>query len=137
MIAWKLIPTVCLLLALVAGFTVRPPREPVPRAEIQRLMLACAALYAVGGLALVAGRRTLAGVVFGAGLLVFVLAAWLARGTPPPQDGGEEGGRGDGGSPPLKPVPSGPDFDWAFYEDQFSEPLAPGSAPRQPTPGAA
>jgi hypothetical protein len=75
--------------------------------------------------------------VFGAGLLVFVLAAWLARGTPPPQDGGEEGGRGDGGSPPLKPVPSGPDFDWAFYEDQFSEPLAPGSAPRQPTPGAA
>jgi hypothetical protein len=128
---WKLIPTVVLLGALVAGFTVRPPREPVAPAELRRLMIASAALYAAGGVALLGHRRALAGIVFATGLLIFVLTAWLARATPPPQDG-DDGGQGGGGSPPLKPVPSGPDFDWTFYEDQFGgdrspeTPVAPG-----------
>jgi hypothetical protein len=129
--AWKLIPTVFMAGALVAGFTVRPPREPVPEGELKRLVAAVAALYVVGAIALFAHRTPLAGVVFGSGLLLCALALWLSRANRPPRDDGDGDGDGDGGPSPLEPsptgpefVPLGPEFDWAFYEDQLREPVA-------------
>jgi hypothetical protein len=129
--AWKLIPAVFMLGALVAGFFVRPPREPVSPGELKQLIAAVAALYIVGGVALAMHRTPLAAVVFGSGLVLCALALWLSRGqTPPPRDD-NDGGGGGGGQPPLDPLPIGPDalpvgpdFDWGFYEDQFREPVA-------------
>ncbi len=121
--AWKLIPAILMLGALVAGFLARPPREPVSSRELKQLVAAVAALYMVGGVALAMHRTPLAAIVFGAGLVLCALALWLSRGhTPPPKD--DNDGGGGGGEPPLEPLPLGPDFDWAYYEDQFREPVA-------------
>ena len=129
--AGKLIPSVVVLAALLAGTTARPPSAPVAPTELFRLVFAVAALYLVGGVAVLEHRDNLAAMVFGVGLALCGFALWLSRGSaPPPRD--DDGGlpvpegppRPPEFNPSLPPVePSPPSFDWAFYEDQLREPV--------------
>jgi len=57
-----------------------PPRQSVPRTELRRLVVCALTLYAVGGLASLTHHEALAGLVYGAGIIVAALAAWLSRG---------------------------------------------------------
>ena len=119
--AWKLIPTMVVIVALAAGFSLAPPRAAVSARELRRLVLAIIALYCAGGLTLALGRLLAAEAVFGTALLLCSVALWLSRGrNPPPRDEGDGGG---GGQPPVDPPPR-PEFDWSFYEEQFREPVA-------------
>jgi hypothetical protein len=111
----KLTLSVVMVGVLVAGFTVRPPRESVPVAELKRLVVAVAALYIIGVAALLEHRPDLAGIVVGSGLLLCALAVWLSRGLKPPRDDADGG---DDGDPPREPDP-GPALLWSFYEEQF------------------
>jgi hypothetical protein len=129
-LVWKLIPTVLLAAAVVAGLTARPPRTPVTPRELVRLVLSVVGLYLVGGIALLAHRTPLAAIAFGAGLALCALAVWLCRGgTPPPPEPEADPELPD---PPLWPI----DFDWSFYEEQLRqssppEPREPSSGPRE------
>ena len=96
----------------------RAPRRSVPGAELRRLVLCALALYAVGVLASL-DRTTglLAGLVYGAGIMISALAVWLSRGRDqedPPDDDDEPVDE----QPP--PEPDGvPRFDWAAFEREF------------------
>ncbi len=124
-LVWKLIPTLLLSGAIVAGLTARPPRTPVTSTELVRLVVAVVGLYGVGAVALLAHRTPLAAVAFGAGLALCALAVWLCRGgTPPPPE--------TDAVPDVPDVPPAPiDFDWSFYEEQLraSAPSGPAQPP--------
>ena len=116
--AWKLVFALALVGAIFMSACARAPRQSVPRSELQRLVLCALTLYAVGGLATLTHHEALAGFVYGAGIMVAALAAWLSRGRDQedPPDGDEPVDE----QPP--PEPDGmPRLDWAAFEHEFRE----------------
>lgn len=80
-------------------------------------MLCALLLYAVGGLAQSSRRPLPAALLFGAGIMLCALAAWLSRGRDrehPPDDDSESPERW----PPPEPD-AAPRFDWASFERDF------------------
>jgi uncharacterized membrane protein YfcA len=113
-----------LIAAIVISASVRAPRRHVPTPELRRLLVAALTLYAVGGVAIVDRRPTLAVAAFAAGVFASAFAAWLSRGSDqddPP-----------GGSEPFDQSPPGPggvpEIDW----DQFERELRDWARRRQP-----
>lgn len=116
---WKLGFAVVLGAAVVASACARAPRQSVAPADLQRLVVCALVLYAVGIAAALTHHAGLAALVYGAGISVAALAAWLSRGRDQedPPDGGDDGDPGDA---PPPPEPDGvPHFDWAQFERQF------------------
>src|SRR5690242_18450995 len=115
----KLAFAVALVGAIFLSACARAPRQSVPRGELRRLVLCALTLYAVGGLASLTHHEALAGLVYGSGILVAALAAWLSRGRDaddPPDDSDEPVDE----QPP--PEPDGvPRLDWAAFEREFRE----------------
>lgn len=114
--AWKFLLAVALLLAIVLSVCWAAPQRAVARGDLFRLVFSGVVLYAVGGLASLAHRQTLAGLVFAAGIVTCALAVWLSRGTDsedPPDDG----------KPADPPPPAGPDglreLNWDNFERAF------------------
>jgi len=117
-VAWKLAFAAVLLAAILASAWARAPRRSVPGTELRRLVLCALGLYAVGGLASLTHHPALAGLVYGAGISVAALAAWLSRGRDQedPPDGDEPA------QPPPSPDPDGvPGLDWERFEREFRE----------------
>src|SRR5690349_9291905 len=86
----KLAVALALVGAILLSACARAPRQAVPRTELRRLVLCALTLYAVGGLASLTHHQELAALVYGAGIIVAALAAWLSRGRDqedPPDDG--------------------------------------------------
>ncbi len=129
-VAWKLGFAAVLVVAILASACARAPRRAVPAAELRRLVVCALALYAVGGVASFTRHAALAAVVYGAGISVAALAAWLSRGRDqedPPDDGDEPVDE----QPP--PEPDGvPRLDWAQFEREFREYARRQRAPAQP-----
>lgn len=115
--AWRLLLAVALLLAIVLSVCWAAPERAVPRSDLHRLVLSGLGLYAVGGLASLDHRQTLAGLVFAAGIVTCALAVWLSRGTDsedPPHD--EE----PADEPPPAGGPDGlPELEWDHFERAF------------------
>ena len=92
--------------------------QAVPTSELRRLVGCALILYAVGGVASLTHHPLLAGLVYGAGIIVSALAAWLSRG----QDHGEPP---DGDEPVDEQPPPEPDgvprLDWARFEREFRD----------------
>jgi hypothetical protein len=115
--AWKIVLAVALFSAVLASARVRPPRQPVPVAELRRLVLGAIALYGVGLAASMTRHMPLAVVLYSGGIGVSALAAWLSRaeaGSDPPPD-----------EAPADEPPSDPDraprFDWAQFERELAD----------------
>jgi hypothetical protein len=114
--AWKLAFAVALVGAILSSACARAPRQSVPATELRRLVLCALGLYAVGGVASLDHHQVLAGLVYGAGIMVAALAAWLSRGRDreDPPDDKEPADE----HPP--PEPDGlPRPDWAAFERDF------------------
>jgi hypothetical protein len=109
--------TAALAVAIIASASARPPRKPIPQADLRWLVLGALALYAVGLMALFKHFPQVAVMLFAAGITTSALAAWLSRGS----DSGGGPPRGDepvDEQPP--PDPDGlPAFDWAAFEREF------------------
>jgi hypothetical protein len=117
-VAWKLAFAAVLLGAIVASACARAPRRSVPATELRRLVLCALALYGVGGLASLTHHPGLAGPVYGAGISIAALAAWLSRGRDQedPPDGDQPV------QPPPAPDPDGVmRLDWDRFEREFRE----------------
>jgi hypothetical protein len=117
--ALKLAFALALVGAIFLSACARAPRQSVPRTELRRLVLCALTLYGVGGLASLTHHQELAALVYGAGIMVAALAAWLSRGRDQedPPDGGDEP---EDEQPP--PEPEGvPRLDWAAFEREFRE----------------
>ena len=100
-------------LAIALSVCARAPRQAVPAAELHRLVGCALVLYAVGGLASLTHHPLLAGLVYGAGIIVSALAAWLSRG----QDHGEPPDSDEPVDEQPPPEPDGvPRLDWARFE---------------------
>jgi hypothetical protein len=118
-VAWKLAVAIALGLAIVISACARAPRQSVPTTDLRRLVISALILYAVGALATLTHHAGLAGLVYGAGISVAALAAWLSRGRDQedPPAGGEQ--------PVDEQPPPGPDgvprLDWPKFEREFSE----------------
>jgi hypothetical protein len=137
--AWRLAFAAALVGAILCSAFARAPRQSVPPAELRRLVLCALGLYAVGGVASLTHHQVLAGLVYGAGIIVAALAAWLSRGRDredPPDDG-----EPDDELPP--PEPDGvPRLDWAAFERDFrayasrggERPKSGSQRPRDPSP---
>jgi hypothetical protein len=129
-VAWKLVFAAVLVAAIFASACVRAPRYKVPAAELRRLVVCSLALYAVGALASLSHHPALAAVVYGAGISVAALAAWLSRGRDqedPPDDGHQPVDE----QPP--PEPDGvPRVDWARFEREFREYASKQRPPAEP-----
>lgn len=115
--AWRLLLAVALVMAIVLSVCWAAPERSTPRSDLHRLILTGLALYAVGAMAALSDRDTVAALVFAAGIFICALAVWLSRGTDsedPPD------GRGE---PADEPPPPGPDgllvFDWGEFERAF------------------
>ena len=117
--ALKLVFAGALVGAIFLSACARAPRQAVPRSELRRLVICALTLYAVGGLASITHHGALAGLVYGSGILVAALAAWLSRGRDaddPPDDNDEPVDE----QPP--PEPEGvPRLDWVAFEREFRE----------------
>lgn len=114
--AWRLALAIVFCLAIFMSACARAPRQSVPSADLRRLVLCALTLYAVGLLASLTHHELLAGFVYGAGIMISALAAWLSRGRdqedPPDDDEPEDE------QPP--PEPDGvPRLDWAAFERDF------------------
>ena len=108
---------ICFCVAIFMSAFARAPRHAMPSWELRRLVASALVLYGVGALASLTHHRLLAGFVYGAGIVVSALAAWLSRGRDQedPPDGGQEP---VDEQPP--PEPDGmPRFDWATFERDF------------------
>jgi hypothetical protein len=117
-VAWKLALAGGLAAAIFVSVRARAPRQMVPVAELRRLVLCALILYLVGALATLTHHAGLAGLLYGAGIMVSALAAWLSRGRdredPPDGEGLTDG--------PLPPEPDGlPELDWSTFERDFRE----------------
>jgi hypothetical protein len=113
---WRLLIAVVLVMAIVLSVCWAAPQRAVARGDLHRLVLSGLSLYVVGGVAALAHRQTLAGLVFAAGIFTCALAVWLSRGTDsedPPEDF----------EPAEQPPPPGPDglreLDWNEFESAF------------------
>jgi hypothetical protein len=126
---WKLALAIALTATIVLSACARAPRQAVPPRELRRLVLCALGLYAVAGLASLEDHEMLAGLVYGAGIVVAALAAWLSRGRDreDPPDGDEPVDV----QPP--PAPDGvPRLDWAAFERDFRDYASrPGSPPSE------
>lgn len=115
--SWKLVLAVALFGAILASARVRPPRQPLPGAELHRLVLGAIALYGVGLAASLTRHTLMAVILYSCGIGVSALAAWLSRariGSDPPPEAAPAG------EPP--PGPDGaPRFDWARFERELEE----------------
>lgn len=110
---WKLALAVALVAMVVASASARPPRKPLPRAELRWPLSAALLLYGVGGLALLEHHSELAVWLFAAGIITSALAGWLSRGD---AGGGSPPGDDPVGEQPP-PDPNGaPWFDWEAFE---------------------
>ncbi len=111
-VAWKLVLTVALVLAIALSARARAPRRSLAGRELHRLVLAALALYAVGTIAWLAHHLALAILVYAAGIATAAVGAWLSRG-----DDSEEppGGSDPSGERPPED-PDGPVVDWAAFE---------------------
>ena len=117
-VVWKLAFAVVLLGAILASACVRAPRRSVPPGELRRLVICALALYGVGGLASLSHHPALAGLVYGAGISIAALAAWLSRGR-------DQEDPPDGDQPVAPPPPPDPDalprLDWQRFERDFRD----------------
>jgi hypothetical protein len=108
-----------LFAAIATSVLARAPSEPVPVAELRRLVACSLVLYAVGVLAALTRHPLMAALVYGTGVAVAALAAWLSRG----RDQEDPPSRGD--EPGDAPPPPGPDgiprLDWPRFERDFRE----------------
>jgi hypothetical protein len=114
--AWRLALAIAFCLAIFMSACARAPRQSVPGPELRRLVLCALLLYAVGAMASLTHHELLAGFVYGAGIIISALAAWLSRGRDQedPPDGDEPFDE----QPP--PEPDGvPRLDWAAFERDF------------------
>jgi len=117
-VAWKLAFAAVLLAAILASACARAPRRSVPGTELRRLVLCALGLYAVGGLASLTHHPAVAGLVYGAGISVAALAAWLSRG----RDQEDPPGGHEPVQQPRPPDPDGvPRLDWERFEGEFRE----------------
>lgn len=114
--AWRLAVAIAFCGAIFTSACARAPRQSVPGAELRRLVACALILYAVGAVASLSHHELLAGVVYGAGIMVSALAAWLSRGRDqedPPDDAQPH-------DEPPPPEPDGvPRLDWAAFERDF------------------
>ncbi len=128
-VAWKLAFALVLLAAIATSALARAPRCSADPRELRRLVACALTLYAVGGLATLTHHSALAGLVYGAGISVAALAAWLSRGRDqedPPDHGSDPVDQ----EPP--PRPDGmPWWDWERFEREFRD-YARRSADRHP-----
>lgn len=118
-IVWKLALAIALVGAIATSAFARAPRRAASPAELRRLVLCALGLYAVGGLATLTHHPALAGLVYGAGIVVAALAAWLSRGR-------DQEDPPDGGSHPVdEEPPPRPDgsawWDWERFERDFRD----------------
>jgi hypothetical protein len=113
--AWKLAFALALVATVFASACVRAPRQSVPGSQLRQLVLSALGLYAVGGLASLTHHEMLAGLVYGAGITVAALAAWLSRGRD--QEDPPDGGEPVDSRPP--PEPEG--LDWDRFERSFRD----------------
>ena len=114
--AWRLALAIAFCAAIFMSACARAPRQAVPGTELRRLVASALILYGVGGLASLTHHELLADLVYGAGIMVSALAAWLSRGRdqedPPGDDEPEDE------HPP--PEPDGvPRVDWGAFERDF------------------
>lgn len=119
-LVWRLGLAAALVVAVMTSACARAPRRSTPAGELWRLVVCALVLYAVGALAALAHHAAMAGVVYGFGIGVAALAAWLSRG----RDQEDPPGGGRGGSAPVdgppSPEPDGePPLDWARFEREF------------------
>jgi hypothetical protein len=116
--AWKLALAVVLAAAIVTCACARAPRRAVPAGELTRLVACALILYAIGALAALTHHEVVAGTVYGAGIALAALAAWLSRGRDQEDPPG-------GGEPVDVPPPVAPDgaprLDWASFEREFRD----------------
>ena len=116
--AWRLGLAIAFCVAIFTSAYARAPRQAVPGADLRRLVACALILYAVGGLASLTHHPVLAGLVYGAGIIVSALAAWLSRG----QDHGGPPGDDDPEDEEPPPEPDGvPRLDWARFEREFRD----------------
>jgi hypothetical protein len=117
-LAWKVAFAAVLVVAILASACARAPRRPPHPAELRRLVVSALLLYGVGGLASLTHHTALAGLVYGAGISVAALAAWLSRGRDQEDPPGDD-------EPLEQPPPPDPDgvprFDWARFEREFRD----------------
>ncbi len=128
-VAFKLGFALVLVLAILASACVRAPRRSVDPTELRRLVVCALGLYAVGGFASLTHHSGLAGLVYGSGIGVSALAAWLSRGRDqedPPDD-----------EDPVHQPPPEPDglreLDWTQFEREFREYARTQGPPSQPS----
>lgn len=116
-VVWKLAFAAVLVAAILASAFVRAPRRSAPPGELRRLVICALVLYGVGGLASLSHHPALAGLVYGAGISIAALAAWLSRGRDQedPPDGDQPM------APPPPPDPDGMRLDWQRFERDFRE----------------
>ncbi len=115
--AWKLVLAIALFAAVIASASVTPPRQPLPRAELARLVVGAVALYGAGLFATLTHHSLMAVILYSCGIGVSAFAAWLSRadaGTDPPHT--EE----PAAEPPSAPD-GGPRFDWPQFEREFAD----------------
>jgi uncharacterized membrane protein len=114
--AWRVALAIAFCAAIFMSARARPPRQSVPGAELRRLVYCALILYLIGALASLSHHELVAGVVYGAGIMVSALAAWLSRGRDqedPPDDD-------EPVDEPPPPEPDGvPRLDWAAFERDF------------------
>ncbi len=114
--AWRLALVVAFCAAIFMSACARAPRQAVSSTELRRLVACALILYGVGGLASLTHHEILAGLVYGAGIMVSALAAWLSRGRD--QEDPPDGSEPEDEQPP--PEPDGvPRLDWAAFERDF------------------
>ncbi|MDQ2895566.1 MAG: hypothetical protein M3Y09_07965 [Actinomycetota bacterium] len=116
--AWRLALAIAFCLAILLSVCARAPRQSVPGSDLKRLVVCALILYGVGGLASLTQHPVLAGLVYGAGIIVSALAAWLSRG----QDHGGPPNDEDPENEEPPPEPDGlPRLEWARFEREFRD----------------
>jgi uncharacterized membrane protein YfcA len=117
-VVWKLAFAVVLMMAIAASACARAPRRQVDPSELRCLVGGALVLYAVGGIASLTHHQVLAGLVYGAGISIAALAAWLSRGR-------DQEDPPDGDEPVDEEPPPSPDgtlgVDWARFEREFRD----------------
>ena len=114
--AWKLVLAITLAAAIAASACASAPRRAAAKGELRRLVASALVLYAVGGVASITHHRSLAALVYAAGIATCALAAWLSRGSD--SEGPPRGDEPVDEQPP--PEPDGlPELDWAEFEQAF------------------
>jgi hypothetical protein len=113
---WRLVLAIALVAAVAMSVCWTAPGRVVDRGVLHRLVVSGLSLYAVGGVAALAHRETLAGLVFAAGIFTCALAVWLSRGTDSEDPPDEQ-------EPADEPPPPSPDglsnLDWDEFERAF------------------